>query len=161
MESRWAPRDGFAEPVTPVLTMAKEDGQRAGGHAQIDEEGPGAGGDQRSREGCWRFTSASSLAAISSSSASGSTKRRRRGVEVEQLGVAAPGDGGLHLRRLSSSLNCSSSMSRKKSSGTVWSLLDSRARRIWRSSSTFSTAALRKSSFWRRISELANSAPLG
>ena len=41
------------------------------------------------------------------------------------------------------------------------SLLASIARTIWRSSSTLSTAALRKSSFWRRISELAYSAPVG
>ncbi len=33
-------------------------------------------------------------------------------------------------------------MSRKKSSGTVWSLLASRARRIWRSSSTFSQSCV-------------------
>ena len=47
--------------------------------------------------GCWSFTWRPPLAAISSSSASGITKRRRAGVEVEQLGVAAPGNRGLNL----------------------------------------------------------------
>ena len=47
--------------------------------------------------GCWSLHSASSSAAISSSWRVGQDEAAAAGVEVEQLGVAAPGDGGLHL----------------------------------------------------------------
>ena len=64
-------------------------------------------------------------------------------------------------RTVSSSVKCSSRMSWKKSSGRVWSDFDSSARLICFKSATCSSAALRKSSFWRRMGALANSRPSG
>src|SRR5271157_4010275 len=73
-------RDGhhgnrFAHPVDAGADDGKEDGQRTGGHSQIDEERPGAGNDRRSRKRVLELHSLSSLGAISSSCASGNTKR--------------------------------------------------------------------------------------
>ena len=88
---------GLLQPVDARADDGKKERQRAGRHAQIDEEGPGADGDQRSREGMLELHSASSLGGNLFFLRVGQHEAAARGVEVEQLGVAAPGDGGFHL----------------------------------------------------------------